>query len=358
MPSLINRAQEFIVSGGDEYSLLRSCLEDGSNAALLAVQMIAEDMYGGHTYNYELKAPAAYCLAAFGEHGFDALVETATRAPYSKNVSLCIQVLSWIASGGESSLEVHVSDAELKKMVRAKLEGMNGIAMAARSKLRAYILSIPKDEDALQAVGSKLSYPSDISTAREVFAAFAARWLTISRPKLSAYQRLIKESSDNEPEFQTFFEEYPQLLDPMAAEVWTKPDLVGAREPDFVIRRTDNTYLIVEIETPSKPIMTVGNRLTSYATHAIAQATDYRGFLVQRFPTASAYFPRFSEPDCLVVIGLEGNLTLAQREALASDNRSRSRLQTVGFDWIAERAEAVLQNVIEARPTTRKLRVV
>jgi hypothetical protein len=181
--------------------------------------------------------------------------------------------------------------------------------------------------------------------------------LAIGRPILDEYEQLIIHSRDDEPAFQSFFENHPQLLDPMAATVWPHPNLAGARAPDFIVRRTDDSYLVVEIETPGKVIITGANQLSAQATQAIAQAADYRAFLVERFQTAAAHFPRFSEPDCLVVIGLESRLSLSQRAALARDNRGRSTLRVVGFDWIARRAEAVARNAIETQITVESLRM-
>ncbi len=62
----------------------------------------------------------------------------------------------------------------------------------------------------------------------------------------------------------------------MAIKVWSQPDFHGAFEPDFVIQRVDGSYLIVEIETPCKTLVTNGNQLSAQVTAAEKQATDYR----------------------------------------------------------------------------------
>jgi len=139
--------------------------------------------------------------------------------------------------------------------------------------------------------------------------------------------------------------------------VWSKPDFAGHLEPDFVLRRVDDTYLVVEIETPAKPIVTRRNQMSSLATQAIAQVTSYGEFLMQDVARARTFFPRLSQPDCLVVIGLEGALVASQSTALARDNASRSRLRVVGFDWVRERANAVTANVIEPRLTQQSVRI-
>ncbi len=62
--SLKDKADQFIKAGSpNELSeLLLRCVKENTIDALEAVQKIAEDMYGGMTYNFELKAPAAWCL--------------------------------------------------------------------------------------------------------------------------------------------------------------------------------------------------------------------------------------------------------------------------------------------------------
>lgn len=356
--NLLDRAMRFIQTGDEsEAVILRECVDDGGAQALSAVQLLAEDMYGGMTYNFELKAPAASCLLTFGERGLDALVESAIRTPTTKNVSLCLRILA--STAAEVAPVLFLRDESLVgKITQAAQTAL--LREAARSRLREYVLSIEDDEDAISAVGSQLSSASllsSIGAAQELIVALAIRHLAISRPVLKQYEELLARAEDDERAFQAFFERHPQLLDPMAAAVWAKPNLAGAREPDFLIRRTDDTYVIVEIETPGKLLVTKDSQLSAFATHAVAQVSDYREFLLQRSQTISVHLPRFSDPEGLVVIGLEGCLSTLERAALDRDNRSRTRLRIVGFDWIARRAEAVQRNVIETQITVESVRI-
>jgi hypothetical protein len=144
----------------------------------------------------------------------------------------------------------------------------------------------------------------------------------------------------------------------MAFQVWTKPDLHGIKEPDFLIRRTDNSYVLVEIETPAKTLITTADQISAQVTEAVAQATSYRSFLRERFAEAAKLFPGFQDPDCLIVVGLEVKLTERQRLALLRENQHRAGLKIVGFDWIASRAAAIAQNTIESRVEVRRIRMV
>ena len=159
----------------------------------------------------------------------------------------------------------------------------------------------------------------------------------------------MTDRSDDEPAFHTFLEKHPQLVDPMVLDVWSKPDLHGAAEPDFVLRRIDGSYLVVEIETPGKALTTADNQLSAHTTHAIAQTFRCRAFLMERFGQAAATFPQFQSPDCLVVVGLEQGLLKGQKRILRLENEMRAGLRIVGFDWLLTRAQTVARNVVEGR---------
>ena len=197
----------------------------------------------------------------------------------------------------------------------------------------------------------------DTAAAKQLVTSLATRWLAVSPQTIQRYEGLLLTHADDEATFQKFFEDYPQLLDPMAFQVWPRPNLRGVKEPDFVIRRRDDSYLIVEIEKPSKQLVTAALQVSADVTQAVTQAMQYRRFLVERFRDAAQSFPNFQDPETLVVIGLESTLSDGQREALVLDNQHRSGVRVVGFDWIARRAEAITQNVIASEISVQELRM-
>jgi hypothetical protein len=330
--------------------LLEACANDGSLEALLCVSRLFEDMYGGITFNFQLKAPAAWELACWGERGINQLVDATVKAPTSKNVSLCLDILSHFAAGDDFTVAPLFCDegrrARLHEMMRARPE----LASHARSQLIAFVLSV-HDEDELLGIIAGAFQKAGFSQAgtgraKEVFAALSARWLTISEPPLQRYEALIASHPDDEPAFQAFLTEHPQVLDPMAAEVWPQPRLHGAEIPDFVIRRFDDSYVVIEIETPTKRLVTSTNQMSAAVTYAVAQASEYRRF-IERLPTARMHFPELDQVVCLVVIGLEQSLIASQQQALRNFNREHYGLQVVGFDWLARRGRAVRENLIK-----------
>lgn len=341
--------------------LLIECIEARDVEGLAAAKCIYEDMYNDTTFNLLMKSPGAHSLICWGEAGLDALIESAKRTPTTKNISLTLKILSGLAAGEiPVYLTIGIRDQRLIDLIEACIKGIADLQNAARLRLNEFMLSFPDDDTAAMALGGSLQMVSfqSVEPAKQLFAALATRWLAISRPTLDRYKELIRTNPTDEAKFQTFFEQFPQLLDPMAHQVWPKPDLHGAKEPDFVVRRTDNSYLVIEIETAGKAIVTEANQITALVTQAVTQAMQYRSFLLERFQEARMHFPFFQDPDCLVVIGLEENLTQEQHRALLLENQHRSGVRIVGFDWLASRAEAITQNIIRSNITVHPLRMI
>ncbi|RYD43878.1 MAG: DUF4263 domain-containing protein [Sphingomonadales bacterium] len=184
------------------------------------------------------------------------------------------------------------------------------------------------------------------------------RWLAVSTPVLNAFDELINSHANDEPKFQDFLAEHPQLLDPLAIRVWPQPDLFGFREPDYIVQRADGTYMVVEIECPAKKLVTKSNQLSADVTHAEQQVTDYRRNLLQKHADLRIHLPNFQEPDCLVVIGLERALSDGQRQILHDANGSRTYVRIVGFDWLLERARTIASNMAQPKVDVIPLRVV
>ncbi len=131
----------------------------------------------------------------------------------------------------------------------------------------------------------------------------------------------------------------------MTVEVWSQPDFHGALEPDFVIRRAGDSYLVVEIERPAKMLMTGNGRVSQLASHAEAQALEYAEFLSARIAEAETYFPNYRNADCLTVVGLERGLSKEQAVALSRANSRKLNSRIVGFDWLLNRARTVVSNI-------------
>jgi hypothetical protein len=358
---LRDRIENFIRSGAGRdmlANLLNECVEMHSYEALCCVQRLFEDDYGGFTFNYELKLPAGVALIAWGRVGAEVLLRATIATPSVKNVLICIQVLACIASETEIP-HLNLLHPELIGSVKRSTIQDPELPSFCRSRLVELVLSFEED-DVGNRVGHSLSQLSfrHEGASREVFTALAARWLAISRPLIEKLDALISQHPNDESIFQEFLAEHPQFLDPMVVDVWPQPDLHGARSPDFVLRRSDNSYLIIEIEKPAKPLVTKGGQLTADVTQAEKQVIEYKSFLMRRYEASQKYFPGFDDPDCLIIIGRQEHLSEKQNRALEDANKHRSHLKIVGFDWLTARARVIVQNIIQHGVTPRRVRMI
>ena len=353
--TLIDRAR-LIVETGDSNeltTLLFDCVSARTPEGLLAVQFLARDMYGGETFNLLLKAPAAYSLLAWREHGLNALVENALEEPTSKNFSLAFQLLSSTAEGHEPQLVGSPKDdSQLRQAVLSAVGDWEGLAPPARSNLNMLMLSIEDDDDAGIYVSTSLMSLalSDPRAIGNLSHALALRSTAVGPRILDDYDDLLTGAGADETVFQRFFESHPLLLDSRAFQVWGTPDLHGKLEPDFIIRTYDNSYVVVEIETPAKSLVTRQGQLAADTTHAINQVLQYMEYLRTHLTAASGAFPQFTTSTGLVVIGRESSLNSKQKEVLRVENQSRHDIRIVGFDTLAVAARAITDNVMHGIP--------
>ena len=337
---------EIFGTAQEYYKFLTDQITDAGSTAMQRILKIAE-----HERMLEIKTPAIASLVFWGEVGLTEIKNIAIRNTTSKQISAALKILATISAGQEisGSLIFAPHKSTFVACLNSYLK-KNDLRISARRILGELVLSLDPF-DLLTPMGlafQLLSFeasdePSGV--AKELISAVSTKWLKFGPPTLAAYQALLHNNVDDEPTFQKFFCAFPQLLDPMAVQVWSEPDFHGALEPDFVIRRADDTYLIVEIERPSKAIITAANQLTAETTHAEKQVSEYKEFLVERMSETRTHFPRFRDPECLVIIGMEGSLNTQQRQALLNANSSRIKTRIVGFDWVLERGQAIISNM-------------
>lgn len=315
-------------------------MKGGGTSDRDALAAVARDADG-----LEVALPAFAALLCWGQSGIDLILNVALSETTVKRKAGALFLLSQLADQGRILGGELIGD-KLAEAVNKKLDVV-AIRPAARHALRELILSIPTDVlfNPLNTAMMFLRIAQAPSAIEELLSALSARWIRFGRPAIEQFEQLIANSPADEPAFQEFFSTYPQFLDPMAVQVWTQPDFHGAAEPDFVVRRADDTYLIVEIECPAKLLMTKSGQLSAQATHAEKQVLDYEAFLSDRIAEARTHFPRYARADRLVLIGLESQLSDQQRVDLQRTNASRQQVRIAGFDWALSRARTIISSI-------------
>lgn len=352
-----------MASGSDPeqlIELLMSCMHRGSLVDLAGVKGLFASDYGGATYKWELKSYAGLCLFYWGELGIRQIVEVFKASDQIANQSMTIELLA-MAAAQERSLQYTIERIEpLWKIVEAQLESIDGFVERSRSALVECMLSFKDESDVSGTVGHVIFKQQfgGHRISQELVKAMAARWFTVSVPLLNEFRDLIAQHPDDETVFQEFLTSHPQFLDPMAIQVWPQPNIFGSRYPDFVVRRSDGSYIVVEIECPSKALVTKIGKLSAHATHAEYQAMDYRRYMLQHNSDMSSAFPNFEDPECLVVVGLEEGLSGDQIRALKSANEGRHKMRICGFDWLLKRAEIISNNIARHGVEVTKSRIV
>lgn len=323
------------------YTFLRSAIRNRGRDDLDQVAA-----YAAEYRELEIKGPCIAALACWGDEGFKRAIENALQDTTSKNISGAIKLLAAIASGRTIKPEsCFIQDEDCLKEINDHVSE-NDLSTSARRRLSELVMSL-SEIDLLIPLGTAFTQAAivDPGITSEIVSAIGSKWLGFGPRELDVFDALLKESPEDEPSLHNFFEKYPQMLDPMAIQVWSKPDFHGFKEPDFLIRRSDDTYVVIEIENADKTLITQADQPSFFVTQAVKQANEYRNFLAERIVEARHHFPGIHDPDALVIIGLERRLTTTQREALKQENHSRAKLRIVGFDWISERSRAVLSNV-------------
>lgn len=339
----------------DIYRLLRAAVSDGGLTSRNRVETEARI-----SDELEITFPAYAALATWGQEGLELIVKIAIDGHTVKSKSAALTLFTMLATFGQVAAEGRLMiDPAFASFVNGRINSAT-TKTAARQALRMLVMSLPAD-DLLIPLSQSFMHLAMQSPelAQELVASLGTKWLHFGPPALDRYERMLVESANDEPAFQAFFCTFPQFLDPMAIHVWCQPDFHGVLQPDFVIRRADNSYLVVEIECPGKLLLTKAGQLSQEAVHAEKQALEYESFLSERSAEARIHFPNYRRADCLAVVGLEKNLTTELRRNLDRANGRRQNLKIVGFDWLLERARIVVSNIGEGKiEVTKKHRVI
>lgn len=144
-----------------------------------------------------------------------------------------------------------------------------------------------------------------------------------------------------EKTYQDFLEEHPVFVDPLAAEVLNRKRLGLELVTDFVVRRHDFRYVVVEIEKPQDRIFTQAGDFASSFSHAMGQVLDFQGWIAENVAYAQRHLPGIEHPHGLLIMGRRSEMTADQESKLRRWLQNSKNIEVLTLDDLSERARAL-----------------
>ena len=168
---------------------------------------------------------------------------------------------------------------------------------------------------------------------------------TISELKQIAdtFEKLLNDATKEE-ELQVFLKGHSFILHP-SAECIPKKKLGEDFVTDFVLVATTMqgpSYILVELERASHPLLTKDLALSSPVSHAIKQTRDWDVWLEKNKPYIQNKLPGFETPTYYVVIGRGNQLTEDEKTYLRSYNRDWRSTSLLTYDDILSRFRSTI----------------
>lgn len=157
-------------------------------------------------------------------------------------------------------------------------------------------------------------------------------------------------SGQPESTYQAWLTKHPVFIDPLAAEIIPLAPLGLEFKTDYVLRRHDGRYVVVEIEKPHDRMFTKSNDFTAEFTHAVGQVLDFQHWVVQNSAYAQTRFPGIRTPIGIVLTGMRQSLTGRQAEKLERWQFNSNSIEVLTFDDLAVRARHLLQSLRGGAP--------
>jgi hypothetical protein len=311
-------------------------------------------------FDQTIAYPAMSLLPAGRRIGIQRLCEMASHGPHS---SCAFSILAAVALGRiPSSADVHFLREHWDVLEKYRLDP-DLIPLAARS-VREVVLGHLTDPHMksrlLNAISFQSLFPSDNTFQAErldfLMDMLVDTHMVLNREILENFEALLEKPPDREEDLQRFLVEHPVLLDPFVSELRTKHELGDDFITDFVVRRTNDEYVVVEIENSTDKLFKRDGSFSHDLMLAIGQVRDFQAWISDNIAYAQTKLPGIRRPDGLVVIGRRVGLDAQMEKRLSEENFSRrGHIRIVTYDDLVSQAKSVYKNAIE-RPVVLRSR--
>jgi hypothetical protein len=276
--------------------------------------------------------------------GVEALYQLAWSLPKNKARSAALSGL-WAAEHGK-----HVStlQGDTTGIASLNVPVDPETSQNAARRLRDLVAEALDDADRFQAVltfaQSDMYLGPEGSSVSQLTTLLAESRIRLTRPLIREFRLLIEQAAP-ELRYQEFLAAHSVFLDPLAAEVIDRHRLGDDLITDYVVRRHDGRYLIVEIEKPYDKIFTRNGDFASGLTHAFRQVLDFLGWIDANVSYARTKLPGIESPDGLVIVGQRNGLSHEEQDKLRRFCANSRRIEVLTFDDLATRAEVLYDSL-------------
>lgn len=216
------------------------------------------------------------------------------------------------------------------RSLQAEVQIITSFGNAWREAEHAWLYKRRNEEEA----------PPDIANLKVV-----VRLTTI----LEKFRRLIERSDVHEKrDIHPFIDEYPFILHPNPVDVFSEVAIgLGTQyRIDFLIRESDGSYLLVELENVRQRLFTKDGDFTQEVNHAQRQVEDWQQWIEANLPMVQKQYPDIVSPKGLIVIGRNQGLTQDQKARLARRNVNlRGRLAIWTYDDLLGNAHQFIESL-------------
>ncbi len=167
---------------------------------------------------------------------------------------------------------------------------------------------------------------------------------------LEAYQKLLEKQDLVEQNMQTFLENNAILMEPSITGKWTKGDLRRFRLPeaDFILKTSDNRFLIIELESPADRLINPSTLGPSADLRAAeTQITNYLSDIQNNTLSYRDSFDRDLSVEKVsgqIIIGRSSKLSETQKKAF-DKHVSTLKYSVITYDELFQRSRTFLDNI-------------
>ena len=297
---------------------------------------------------HSIPALASRALLKKGPRGVETLVSALPQAPGVNYPRVILESLWYAGRGSEPpvySLGLLIPGSSLDGQFSAET------ISTARHAFHDLVVESYEDENIFERLMGFLDWTSSYQRPGEgnafrsqVFEVFSEATIKLTSRLIHAFEALINEDQSEET-YQRFLKENPVLIDPVAREILPKKKLGIELVTDFVVRRLDNEYVLVEIERPQDALFTGSDDFTARFTHAIGQIIDFQEWVDQHGEYARSLMPGISSPRGLLVMGRRSQISPRQASKLKRYSLGLSAVDISTYDDLLERAKNVYRNI-------------